>query len=396
MSCHVLSFSRVYPSETDPFGDRPNSNPYRARTWRKGPVSFEVCDRYDQSEWDCFVSSHAAGNICQSYAWGVFQRSHGWEPRYAVLSAEDRMIASALLLHRSIPGLGPIVVAPRGPVVDFTDPLAVGRMLDHLANYTRKSKATFLRCDPYWRESEGFDVETPPTVLERVPRDWSSWNLPRLVFWLDLSGDEEAVMGRMTSRCRNDVRRGYRNGVVFREGGKEDLEDFYRLMVLTAEHKGIAVRGIEYYEELLTVIGQSAGIQLFVGSYEGEVVTSGISAAYGSTGTLFYAASAPSSYKLRANRTQQWEMIKWAHSQGCTRYDFRGTATNDPPSKDDPGYGVYQFKKSFGPEFTRLTGYYDIVNRSARHRVFRAAEDQLLPIAYKARTILQSLPGMSR
>jgi lipid II:glycine glycyltransferase (peptidoglycan interpeptide bridge formation enzyme) len=82
-------------------------------------------------------------------------------------------------------------------------------------------------------------------------------------------------------------------------------------------------------------------------------------------------------------------MIKWAHGLGCERYDFRGTATGDPPSEDDPGYGVYKFKQSFGPEFTRLTGYYDLVQRPLLYRAFRMTEDHLLPVAYRVKTWMQ-------
>jgi len=198
-------------------------------------------------------------------------------------------------------------------------------------------------------------------------------------------------MRRMTSRCRNDVRRGYKNGVDFAFGSQEDLPEFHSLMGLTARHKEIAYRGLDYYRDLISIVGQSAPVKLFMGRHEGEAITTGMSAVYGDKAWLLYAASAPSSYKLRANRTMQWEMIRWAHGEGCRRYDFRGTATNDPPSEDDPGWGVYQFKKSFGPEFTRLAGYYDLVGRPLLYRLLRVAEDRGLPAAYKVKMWLQEL-----
>jgi lipid II:glycine glycyltransferase (peptidoglycan interpeptide bridge formation enzyme) len=130
-------------------------------------------------------------------------------------------------------------------------------------------------------------------------------------------------------------------------------------------------------------------VQLFLGRFEGAVITAGVSVSYGKKAWLMYAASTPESYKLRANRTLQWEMIKWAHAHGCERYDFRGTACNDPPSPEDPGYGVYEFKKSFGPEYVRLVGYYDLVTRPLLYRMFRFAEEKLLPAAYRLRTWLK-------
>jgi lipid II:glycine glycyltransferase (peptidoglycan interpeptide bridge formation enzyme) len=356
-------------------------------------VTFEVTANYDPQTWDGFVVSREAGHFMQSYAWGAFQREMGWEPRYCVLKEDSRILAAVLLLTRGLPGIGRVFYAPRGPAVDYSNASATHALLEHLAIYVKDQKGAFLRCDPYWTEAEVNANDTPPPHLTSVPRDWSPWNAPRFVLWLDTRGDEEAVFARLTSRCRNDVRRGYKNGVIFNLGTEAELEDFYRLMVATGHQKGIAFRELDYYRRLLSLASGAAKVQLFLGRFEGKVITAGVSVAYGKKAWLLYAASAPAFYKLRANRTQQWEMIKWAHALGCSRYDFRGTATNDPPSPDDPGYGVYEFKKSFGPEFVRLSTYFDLVQRPLRHRLFRLGEDYALPVAYRVRTWLQERPS---
>lgn len=352
-------------------------------------MTFQAQANCDASVWDEFVSRHVAGHFMQSYAWGQFQAELGWEPHYCWLEEGGKRRAAALLLARSVPGTGTkVFYAARGPVVDFDDPSTSDALFQALADYLREQRGTFLRCDPYWREADEVRDAFSSPFLTRVPRDWSNWNAPRFVFWLDLQGDQDAVMARATSRCRNDIRRGYRNDVAFELGSQRDLEEFYRLMVLTGQHKGIAFHGKDYYRRLHEMVSPSARVQVFLGKIESEVITTGISVVYGKRAWLLYAASDPRSYKLRANRTLQWEMIKWAHGHGCTRYDFRGTATSDPPSPDDPGYGVYQFKKSFGPEFTRLIGYYDLVDRALMYRGLRIAEEYLLPVAYKARVWL--------
>jgi peptidoglycan pentaglycine glycine transferase (the first glycine) len=353
-------------------------------------VTFQVDETCDHAGWDAFVSSHPAGNLMQSFGWGEFQRARGWEPRYARMEDDSGTSGAALILSRKIPGLPTrVFYAPRGPVLDFADVGSVRSFFEGLRDYVRRERGVFFRCDPYWPEADFPDSASLPERVTRIPRDWSYWNLPRFVFWLDLAGDENDVMARMTSRCRNDVRRGYKNEVDFVFGGDADLPEFHELMALTARHKEIAYRGLDYYRDLMSVVSQSAQVKLFMGRKDGSAITTGMSAVYGDKAWLLYAASAPCSYKLRANRTLQWEMIKWAHGEGCRRYDFRGTATNDPPSEDDPGYGVYQFKKSFGPEFTRLAGYYDLVNRPALYRLLRAAEEQGLPAAYRVKTWLQ-------
>lgn len=351
-------------------------------------MKFEFVGQTDRAAWDAFVSTQHAGHFMQSHAWGDFQRHLGWEPRYALLSDTGGIRSAAMLLRRRLPGLGTIYFAPRGPAVDAGDHEAGDRLLQELSAQLRREGAAFMRCEPYWTEAEAAARATPLPLLKRVPRDWSYWNAPRFVFWLDLTGDEAALMARLTPGCRKDVRRGYRD-VRFTPGEDRHLDEFFRLMTLTGHQKGIAFHDQEYYRRLFTVLGQSCAVQLFLGWVGEQIITTGVSIAYGRKAWLMYAASDPAFYKLRANRAQQWEMLKWAQGLGCERYDFRGTSTGDPPNPNDPGYGVYEFKKSFGPEFTRLTGYYDLVERPLVHRAFRLAEEYGLPAAYKVRTWLQ-------
>jgi lipid II:glycine glycyltransferase (peptidoglycan interpeptide bridge formation enzyme) len=209
-----------------------------------------------------------------------------------------------------------------------------------------------------------------------------------LVLWLDLKRDEDAVFRGMSSSSRAQVRRGYKTGVEFTLGDAADLDEFYRLMTVTGQHKGIAVHDAEYYRRLFAHLNQSAQVQLFLGRLSTELVTTGVSVRYGRKAWLLYAASSPQHHNLRVNRTLQWEMIKWAHAAGCERYDFRGTACSDPPSPSDPGFGVYEFKNSFGPEYVRLVGYFDFVARPMTYKLMRLAEERLLPAAYRLRTWL--------
>jgi lipid II:glycine glycyltransferase (peptidoglycan interpeptide bridge formation enzyme) len=343
----------------------------------------------DANTWDAFVSGQPSGHFMQSHAWGQFRRAHGWEPHYCQVRDAGRLRAAALVLARRLPGLGrSLLCAPRGPVVEAGDRSAASALLEGLGELVDRTGVGFVRFDPYWRESDASVEREPVLGLPRLPRDWSYWNAPRFVFWLDLQGDEARLMARMSSTCRNEVRRGYRSGITFEHGSVDDVAEFHRLMVSTGGQKGIAFHEMGYYRHLLDVLPRSLDIQLFFGRFEGQVVTTGISARYGARAWLLYAASAPEHYKLRANRTQQWEMIRWAHALGCTRYDFRGTATNDPPDPKDSGYGVYTFKKSFGPEFTRLVGYYDLVRSPLAHRFARLVEERALPAAYRMRTWL--------
>lgn len=343
----------------------------------------------DGKIWDDFVSSSPFGHYMQSHGWGELQRHHGWKSHYLEFRDGKTIKATTLLLSRTtLLGRRKIMYAPRGPVFNYRNCNEAMKITEALQNKVKEMGGAFLRCDPYVSEAEIMASEFESAGYQKIQRDWSFWNGPRLVFWLDLRSDEGTLFKNLSSTCRNEVRAGYKKGIVFERGGRDDLDEFYRLMVSTGQHKGIAVHDADYYRLLYDTLGQSALVGLFLGRYEDKTIAAGMSVKYGDKAWLLYAASDREYYKLKPNRTLQWEMVLWAQRAGCQRYDFRGTATSDPPCSNDPGYGVYEFKKSFGPEYTRLLGYYDLVINSPIHSLFRFGEEKALPIAYRVKTWL--------
>lgn len=340
----------------------------------------------DRERWDQYVSRSPNAHFMQSHAWGQLQQQAGWRSDYLTLEDGGSIRGAALLLSRAIPVTGQrVFYMPRGPAVEWQDREERSRFADELRSFITQRRGVFLRADPYVEDGAEADQALTATGFRKLSRTWSYWNAPKYVFWLDLAREQDAVFNAMTGSCRRDVRGGYRKGVEFSRGGIEDMGDFHRLLVAMSQTKGIAAHDEEYYIRLHRTLNTSCSVELFLARYDNKVIAVGMSVMYGKTAWLLYAASDSEYFKLGINRNIQWEMIRWAHGSGCTRYDFRGTATGDPPSPKDPGYGVYKFKKSFGPEFIRLAGYYDLVGRPISYRVLRLAEEQVLPSAYRAK-----------
>ncbi|MBW1863591.1 MAG: peptidoglycan bridge formation glycyltransferase FemA/FemB family protein [Deltaproteobacteria bacterium] len=150
-------------------------------------------------------------------------------------------------------------------------------------------------------------------------------------------------------------------------------------MTETAERKGIGAHGFRYYENLYKIFGDCGIAQLFLAKHNEETIAAGISWVYGKRAGLLYMASSKKYHLLRPNLALQWEMIKWAIEKECEVYDFMGTAVDDPPNPNDSGYGVYKFKKSFGPEFIKTVGYYDYIGNKVLYKLFIFTENYLIP-----------------
>lgn len=330
-------------------------------------------------KWDDFVSKCGRGHFMQSHAWGKFKESSGWKVRYLLAIKKNKMKGASLLLSKPLPVLGKhIYYLPRGPVVEHDDSEALSFLLKNIRKYVEENNGVFLRVDPYFEESETYDSIFKGIGFKKIERTWSFWNSPKYIFWLNLDIGIENILKKMPKKKRYEIRVPHKKGVKYMKGGLSDIRDFYTLMVETAERKDIGTHDLGYYEKLYKILGDSGIAQLFLAKYDGEVVAAGISLAYGKRAWLLYMASSKKHFHLMPNRALQWEMIKWAVERGCEVYDFRGTATDDPPNPNDPGYGVYKFKKSFGPEFVRTVGYYDYVVNKLLYRVLIFAEDHFL------------------
>ena len=67
-----------------------------------------------------------------------------------------------------------------------------------------------------------------------------------------------------------------------------------------------------------------------------------------------------------------WEIIKWCKSNKYLIYDFQGVPEN--PTKDNPLWGIYLFKRGFGGRLVTLSGEYDYVLNKAIYFIWKKIE----------------------
>ena len=88
--------------------------------------------------------------------------------------------------------------------------------------------------------------------------------------------------------------------------------------------------------------------------HRGEILGGLIGARLGCVAYFLYSAMrhghAVDSEPRHPGSLLYWHFIKWARATGCESLRWGGSGTQLPPAPDDPGFGVYQFKRSFGSE----------------------------------------------
>ena len=330
-----------------------------------------------RDDWNRFVTAQPGATICQAYEWGEIRRTHGWEPHYLALERGGEWVAAALILTKRLPaGLGTILYSPRGPMVTGWEG-AVQALVEAVGLLARSCGGLFWRVEPPVQDEDSFlSSQLTNAGFITVAQEWSYWNRPKYEMQLNIAEGETAVFAKLGSKIRTKIRHASKRGVVIDEGcGEQDIESFYRLLKNTGTKKRIPVRGLDYFHALYRTLIKSGMARLFLARKDSTPVAGGLTVRYGSMATLLYLSN---DYSMqRAGWAVQWEMLRWAIAHGCRTYDFGGTGTSYPPQETDKGYGVYQFKHSFGAQIVRWYGYADYVFRPVSYQAFRLIEQQL-------------------
>lgn len=74
--------------------------------------------------------------------------------------------------------------------------------------------------------------------------------LPANTVLVDLSGDEESILGRMKPKTRYNIRLALRRGVEVRSAGIEGLDTWYGLYTETTLRNGLHINWIEYFRNM--------------------------------------------------------------------------------------------------------------------------------------------------
>ena len=343
----------------------------------------------DINEFNKFFASNERCNFQQSLEWSKVKTS--WKTE--VILAEDKnknIIGSLTVWIRKIPIFGHIMYAPRGPICDVHNKEVLEQLTEGAKELAKKYKAIVLRIEP---DIKSDDIEFKNNMIElgyKIKDDAKNFReeiQPRYVFRLDIKGKtEDEVFKNFHQKTRYNVRLATKKGVTVKDGTREDLKDFHKIMITTGKRDGFIIRPLEYFEKMYDELGQEH-MKILMAYYEGKPISGVIPIIYGNKTWYLYGASSNEHRNLMPNYLLQWEGIKYAISQGKDMYDFRGVS--GVVDENHPQYGLYRFKKGFNAEFTEFIGELYIPFRPIWYKMYKLTEK-----LYKnSRGLLMKLKG---
>ena len=377
-------------------------------------------------ELDSFVAKSPFVHYMKTSAWGRFkQQTEGLS--YTCLGYFDANIicATAMVLRGSFLGHSYLYV-PKGPCLDYEEPSLREEVFSLLKTYAMEQNVQFLRTDPnvirrsHLITGEVTDDINNEAVTEQLIQlgyrhrgynyaydgSWSN----RYTLIIDLRKPAEEIRNGFSKPRKTSLNRHLVNGVETRPGTAADLDALMEFERMLSEQDGFRPHTKEFFTALLDCFGMYARLyvteisleQMIVGieqelnsrkyrkdpearqAKENELVHArelylkygaslpiacGLFLYYGNMSWDLYTYNHKEFNFIKPVDNLHWFAIRDMKALGVEQYDmcgFSGVTT-----KDDPEYGLYAYKRSFGPEYIEQIGEFDYVLKESAYRRFR-------------------------
>jgi len=337
----------------------------------------------DAKEWNGLVQSFPGGEVRQGFEWGELCAARGWHSLRLALFDGPRAVAACAVLARSLPPVGSVMYAPRGPLWCAEEPAALTRLLEELHVAAWRHSAVFLRVSP--GPDTGMEVEG---ALERaglvaLDDESTTWNTARAAQTVDLTVPEAALLQRMRRRFREHIASAARKALVVESSTSEsDLATLHALLVSSGRQKSIPVRAFGHYRTLARLYGASGSLVLLIARAHGRMLGGILGVRFGRRMTMLHTS-------VRSGITEGlthgvapvmfWDFIRRAKASGCSVLDLGSSGVCLTPNESDSGWGVYRFKAGLGARLQAAPRYHDLVFRPTAYRLLRLGERQMMP-----------------
>lgn len=354
----------------------------------------------DLHNWDEQIAVLPGAHLLQTREWAELKAPVGWQGLpYVWHDHAGQLNAAAMILQRRIPIGGfaarlSVLYVPRGPILDWSNPVLRGQVLDDLCVLAKRSGAIFIKIDPDiavgWGISGRPDERDEPSSAEIVAElKYRGWHLSdeqvqfRNTVLLDLNSDLSALLAAMKEKTRYNIRLAGRKGVTVRIGGKGDLDLLYRMYAATATRDSFVIRERDYYMRLWSTMIDAGMGEPLIAEVEGEPVAGIVVLRFAGRGYYMHGMSIEAHREKMPNHLLQWTAIQRLKEQGCRVYDLWGAP--DVFDEHDRMWGVYRFKEGLGGQVMRGLGAWDLPLRPVYYRLYTQILPRLLEIMRRRR-----------
>jgi lipid II:glycine glycyltransferase (peptidoglycan interpeptide bridge formation enzyme) len=278
-----------------------------------------LSERSEDVIWDRFLNECSDGHHTQTSLWAQIKILSGWRVIRIVVTLGDTIVAGAQLLIRPLPFLGQVGYVSKGPVFALHDPKLIALVLSELQRVARIYRIHYLAVQPASCDAE---LAQQLSIYKFQPSPLAV--MPTATVCNDLSLKPDEILAQMSKSTRTNIRQGQRQGLIVREGNKEDIHAFYQLLTATGQRQNFSPEPESYYLALWDVLYPRGHLKLFFAEYNGEPISAALVILFGNTAVYKRGAWSGIHGNLHPNEGLHWGIIQWAQTHGYRYYDFEG------------------------------------------------------------------------
>lgn len=247
---------------------------------------------------------------------------------------------------------------------------------------------------------------------------------PRFTFRLDIDKPFDEIYKNFHATTRKILNKENKYNIDIYKGNISDIKDFYITMEETSKREGILQAPIKYYEQFYKIFNNENESDLYIAKVninklkdtykknikeleknienltlpkhqnkvndiklqlekmnkeleeickinEEEIILSSIiTVKFKDMVWTVHGGNNSILMNLNANYLVYYNIIKDAYEEGYKKVDFFGTCGIANPSKDNPIYGIHNFKKRLGGEYTEFIGEFDLITNKLMYILF--------------------------
>jgi len=296
-------------------------------------------DRAGGQRWDAFVQSCAGASFFHRAGWQrVIERSFGHRTHFLQAVDDDGAVLGVLplaeiksrLFGHSLTGLP---FASYGGIA-AASPDAHAALLAHALELAQTLGVDHLEL----------------RNVERQQPNWPTQDL-YVAFKLDIPPVLDDKMLAIPQKRRNMVRKALKLGL--RAVPDDSVDNFFPVFATNARDHGTPTLPKRYFEQLQAEFGGDCRI-LSIYTAAGLCLSSILCFFHRGEVLAYYAGERPQARGTAANDLKYWEVMKWAQSRGCARFDL---------GRSKKGSGSFDFKRLWGFEPVQLHYQYHLLKR---------------------------------
>lgn len=301
----------------------------------------------EKNIWENFLLRCEEKTFLSSWNWGKFNEKMGSKIWRLGVFENNELISNALVV-KTVARRGTFLLVPHGPNIklEIRNPKSeiLKTLLEKLKEIAEEEKVDFIRVSPIWQRKEENAEIFKKLGFKLAP----IFIHPDLVWELNLRPSEEELLMQMRKTTRYLIKQGLKNSdiEILQSNRIEDVEVFNKLYQETVDRHHFVPFSLNYLKNEFLVFQLDNQISIFLGKYQGEIISSAMIIFWSNIGFYHQGASSAKYPKIPVSYLLQWEAIKEAKKRGCKLYNFWGIVPNGSPKH--PYLGLTLFKKGFG------------------------------------------------